>query len=104
MIGPLSLKSLKPRIRIYGQELDKINGVVNSILGLHRKDIKVIRLPPYTRRLNLRQNYCGDGYSTYGKYQCKIHRVLIQLRDASLLSKVLALTGVSGVLLDARVA
>ena len=100
----ISLKSLKPRLRLYSEQLDVLNSVVSSILGLHRSDIRVVRLPVYTRRLVLRKNYCGDGYSTYSKNQSRIHRVLVQIKDASLLSKVLGLTRVPGVLLDARVA
>jgi small subunit ribosomal protein S10 len=73
----------KARVSLASAEIEKLNGICDSIIDIAKKTkIKVrgpIPLPTKILKLTTRKSPCGDGKASWEKYEMRIHKRLIDL-------------------------
>lgn len=73
----------KARIKIASTDIDKINQVCDYIKDISNKTGVAIRgpipLPTKKLRITTRKSPCGNGKSTWERYEMRIHKRLIDL-------------------------
>ncbi len=73
----------KARIKLYSNDLHKLNNVCNQILNI-AKQVKVkysgpVALPTKILKLAVRRSPDGEGSETYERWEKRIHKRLIDL-------------------------
>jgi len=73
----------KARIKLASTDITKVNEVCNSIAEISEKTGVGMRgpipLPTKKLKLSTRKGPCGDGTSTWERYEMRIHKRLIDL-------------------------
>ena len=73
----------KARIKLTSHEIDKINGVCNSIMDIAEKTGVIMRgpipLPTKKLKITTRKTPCGEGKASWERYEMRIHKRFIDL-------------------------
>ncbi len=74
----------KARIKLESRSYQELDGVCSQIRDIaNRAGVEFrgpIPLPTKTLRITTRKTPCGDGSDTYEKWECRIHKRLIEIK------------------------
>ncbi|XP_069347348.1 small ribosomal subunit protein uS10-like [Eulemur rufifrons] len=96
------------RITLTSRNLKSLEKVcADSIGGTKEKNLKVkgpVRMPTKTLRITIRKTHCGEGSKTWGHFQTRIHKRLIDSHSPSEIKQITAISIEPGVEVEVTIA